>query len=52
MWWRVTEAEFDREAGAGLRRRLETLVEAGREPGLLAYRDGHPVRKRLRPGYQ
>jgi GNAT superfamily N-acetyltransferase len=43
MWWRVTQTEFTREAGAGLRRRLQGLVADGREPGLLAYRDERPV---------
>jgi GNAT superfamily N-acetyltransferase len=43
MWWRVSAAEFSDEAGAGLRRRFEALVAEGREPGLLAYRQGQPV---------
>jgi GNAT superfamily N-acetyltransferase len=45
-WWRQTGAEFTRgiaEAGAGNRALLRSLVEAGSEPGLLAYRDGTPV---------
>lgn len=45
-WWRQTGAEFSRgvEAkGAGNRALMRSLVEAGSEPGLLAYRDGQPV---------
>ena len=43
MWWRVTGAEFSARSGAGLREDLRALVAGGREPGLLAYRDGEPV---------
>jgi GNAT superfamily N-acetyltransferase len=43
MWWRVTSKEFDERHGAGLRRDLQRLVDAGRAPGLLAYVDGVPA---------
>jgi GNAT superfamily N-acetyltransferase len=43
MWWRVTSKEFDERHGAGLRRDLHRLVDAGPEPGLLAYVDGVPA---------
>jgi GNAT superfamily N-acetyltransferase len=43
MWFRLTSADFERAAGPGTRRRLKRLVDAGREPGLLAYLDGDPV---------
>jgi ribosomal protein S18 acetylase RimI-like enzyme len=43
MWWRVTSKEFDERHGDGLRRDLHRLVEAGPEPGLLAYVDGVPA---------
>jgi GNAT superfamily N-acetyltransferase len=43
MWWRVTSSVFSAENGAGLRARCESLVEEGREPGLLAYLDDRPV---------
>lgn len=43
MWWRVSSAEFQRGAGAGLRARFEALVADGHEPGLLAYLDRRPV---------
>jgi GNAT superfamily N-acetyltransferase len=45
-WWRQTSAEFTRgieQHGEGNRALMESLVEAGAEPGLLAYRDGRPV---------
>lgn len=45
-WWRQTGGEFTRgiaEKGAGNQALLRSLVEAGSEPGLLAYRDGSPV---------
>jgi GNAT superfamily N-acetyltransferase len=43
MWWRVSGAEFSAQAGAGLKARLQQLVDDGREPGLLGYRGGEPV---------
>jgi GNAT superfamily N-acetyltransferase len=43
MWWRLSSAEFDQQHGAGRRRGLKRLVDAGRTPGLLAYVDDRPV---------
>lgn len=45
-WWRQTGAEFSSgiEAhGAGNRALMREIVQAGSEPGLLAYREGKPV---------
>ena len=45
-WWRQTSAEFSQgieDMGASNRAFMQSLVEAGTEPGLLAYRDGQPV---------
>ena len=45
-WWRQTAADFSHgveEDGAGNRSLMHEIVEAGSEPGLLAYRDGRPV---------
>jgi GNAT superfamily N-acetyltransferase len=45
-WWRQTAADFSHgieEQGAGNRSLMHEIVEAGNEPGLLAYRDGRPV---------
>lgn len=43
MWWRRTAKEFEAAKGEKNRRALERLVEAGSEPGLLAYVDGEPA---------
>jgi len=45
-WWRQTSAEFSQgveDKGRPNRALMHSLVEAGTEPGLLAYRDGRPV---------
>src|SRR3972149_11835781 len=43
MWFRMTRAEFSRQAGEGTRRAMRQLVESDHVPGLLAYADGEPV---------
>lgn len=43
MWWRQTAKEYDRDRGAPNREAMRAIVAAGREPGLLAYREGDPV---------
>ncbi len=43
MWSRQTSREFDQHHGEDNRAALQRLVEGGRPPGLLAYRDGAPV---------
>jgi GNAT superfamily N-acetyltransferase len=43
MWWRISSAEYTALHGRGLQDRMRDLVDAGREPGLIAYRDGEPV---------
>lgn len=45
-WWRQTAADFSHGVenhGAANRSLMHRIVEAGSEPGLLAYRDGLPV---------
>lgn len=45
-WWRQTGGEFGRgirQRGAGNRALLGSLTTEGRQPGLIAYRDGRPV---------
>jgi GNAT superfamily N-acetyltransferase len=42
MWWRMPSKEFD-GPGTAKRSGLKRLVDAGRVPGLLAYRGGEPV---------
>jgi len=43
MWFRLRAAEWRTESGEGKRRALQELVEAGRAPGLVAYRGGEPI---------
>jgi GNAT superfamily N-acetyltransferase len=43
MWWRLTNQEAEGQSEAHARTALQRLVDEGREPGLLAYRDGEPV---------
>lgn len=43
MWWRQTAKDYDRDHGAPNREAMRSIVEDGREPGLLAYRDDRPV---------
>jgi len=45
-WWRQTGGEFGRgihQRGAGNRALLGRLTTEGRQPGLIAYREGKPV---------
>jgi GNAT superfamily N-acetyltransferase len=43
MWWRLPRAQWVKQKGAGNRRAIRKIVEAGKTPGLLAYADGQPV---------
>jgi GNAT superfamily N-acetyltransferase len=43
MWFRVTRAESDRLGKAGRKAAFRALVEAGKEPGVLAFAEGEPV---------
>ncbi len=43
MLWRSTRKTFEARKGAGNRRAMKRLVDAGRQPGLLAYRGDEPV---------
>lgn len=43
MWFRVANAEFHARGSDGNRSALRVLVQSGRVPGLVAYRDGEPV---------
>lgn len=43
MWWRVSNKEFESQAGSGLKSLLEGIVDRGPAPGLLAYRNGEAV---------
>jgi GNAT superfamily N-acetyltransferase len=43
MLWRLPRRSFDAGKGAGNRDAMRALVEAGAEPGLLAYRGRQPI---------
>jgi len=43
MYWRQTRAQFEQRKGAGNRHAFRKLVNAGAEPGVLAYAYGEPV---------
>ncbi len=43
MWFRMTQAEFSRQAGEGTKRAMRGIVDSGEVPGLLAYTDGEPI---------
>lgn len=43
QWFKRSGAEFKRMKGEANRRALEREVDAGAEPGLIAYEDGAPV---------
>jgi GNAT superfamily N-acetyltransferase len=43
MWWRITRAEFEKQAGEGNRRAMKSIVDKGKVPGILAYHDGRAV---------
>jgi len=43
MWWRQTARQFEANKGEGNRLAFKALVDAGEEPGLLAYLDGEPI---------
>ena len=43
MWFRRTNKEFETAKGEANRRAMKALVDAGEEPGLLAYVGGEPA---------
>jgi GNAT superfamily N-acetyltransferase len=43
MLWRLPRRTFDQQKGDGNREAMRALVDAGEEPGLLAYRGREPV---------
>lgn len=43
MWWRMRQGEWEREKGAGTKRRFRALVKKGPPPGLIAYAGDEPV---------
>ncbi len=43
MLWRLPRSQFEAQKGDGNREAMQTLVNAGEIPGILAYQEGHPV---------
>ena len=43
LWWRLSRAEFDRSTADERKAGLKELVDAGRPPGILAYRADEPI---------
>jgi len=43
MWWRLARSVFVKGKGAGNRRALRRIVDAGGVPGIVAYFDGTPA---------
>ena len=43
MWFRLTNKEFEADKGEANRAAMRKLVDAGEEPGILAYVDGEAV---------
>jgi GNAT superfamily N-acetyltransferase len=43
MFWRQTRAEYRQQFGELNKQAFKQIVEAGRTPGILAYRDGKPA---------
>ena len=43
MFWRLTRKEFERHKGAGNRKAMKAIVEAGKIPGILAFAQDRAV---------
>jgi GNAT superfamily N-acetyltransferase len=43
MYWRIPRSQFTQNHGAGNKRALHRIIDDGRVPGVLAYRDGEAV---------
>ena len=43
MYWRRKRSEWERQKGAGNKRALKKIVQAGPPPGVLAYANGEPI---------
>ncbi len=40
MWWRLKRTDFEQYRGQGNKQLFQALIEAGEQPGILAYADG------------
>jgi hypothetical protein len=43
MYWRLKRSEWSRQCGEEIKRALQTLVDTGNVPGIIAYADGKPI---------
>ncbi len=43
MWWRLSVAAFEKQRGAQNKIAMRDIVDEGRVPGILLYKDGTPV---------
>ena len=43
MLWRLTRKEFENQKGAGNRKAMKAIIEAGKIPGILAFVQNEPV---------
>ena len=43
MWWRIRRSEFEKNKGAGNKKRFKKIVASSETPGLIAYARGEPV---------
>jgi GNAT superfamily N-acetyltransferase len=43
MWWRMPRSEFDRRKGQQKKQALQTIIDSGDIPGILAYGNGEPI---------
>ncbi len=40
MWWRIKRKDFESQQGDGNHHAMRSIIESGRVPGILAYKDG------------
>jgi GNAT superfamily N-acetyltransferase len=43
MWPRLARSQYETQKGARNKRAMKKLVDGGRTPGIIAYRDGRPI---------
>jgi len=43
MWWRGTRGDYNKNQGAGNKRRMKRLIDSGVVPGVLAYSAEEPI---------
>lgn len=43
MWWRIKRKEFESQQGEGNHQAMRSIIESGKVPGILAYKDGVPI---------